>query len=125
MKYVAVHNLTCAKTAPISAEYCASFLTQLRGLMFRSSLAADRGLLLVQGSDSRINSSIHMLFMRFDITAVWINAKKEVVDVKLARRWRPAYFSRGPASYVLEAPASRLDDFHIGDQVRFEEIWLD
>jgi hypothetical protein len=34
---------------------------------------------------------------------VWINSDMQVVDKVLARSWRPAYFSKQPAKYVLES----------------------
>jgi uncharacterized protein len=121
MKFVLIHNLTQPKPKPLVARYGDSFLVRLRGLMFRRSLPENWGLLLVQSRDSRLDSSIHMLAMWIDLAAVWITDGGEVVDVRLARRWRPAYFPRRPARYVLEMTVSHLEDFHIGDMVRFEE----
>ncbi|MCE1255774.1 MAG: DUF192 domain-containing protein, partial [Anaerolineae bacterium] len=66
------------------------------------------------------NSSIHMFFMFFDITAVWINAKNQIVDVKLAKKWRPFYASNQPAQYVLECHPSLVTNFKIGDQVEIK-----
>jgi uncharacterized membrane protein (UPF0127 family) len=122
MQHVLIHNLSQTQAQPVSARYCASFFCQLRGLMFRRSLPPGEGLLLVQQRDTRLESSIHMLFMRIDLAVVWINSAGEVVDVRLARRWRPAYFPRRPACYILEANTARLDDFKVGDRVRFEEV---
>jgi len=89
--------------------------------MFRRSLPENWGLLLVQSRDSRMDSSIHMLAMWIDLAVVWITDSGEVVDVRLARRWRPAYFPRRPARFVLEMAIAHLEDFHIGEKVRFEE----
>ena len=61
------------------------------GLTFRRSLAPQEGLLLVQRNDSRVEATIHMFFMWIDLAVVWINMDNEVVDVQLAKRWRPAY----------------------------------
>lgn len=122
MHWVAIHNLTLSRVAPIQARYCASFFCQLRGLTFRRHLPPDQGLLLVQGCDSRLDSAIHMFGVYFDLAVVWINQDEEVVDVKLARRWRPAYISKRPARYVLELAAERLHDFRIGDQVKIETL---
>ena len=124
MKLVTVHNLTRPKPQPLAAGYCVSFLCRLRGLTFRRSLPQNWGLLLAQRRDSRVDSSIHMLAMWIDLAVVWITDAGEVVDVRLARRWRPAYFARRPARYVLEMAAEHLEDFHIGDKVRFEETNL-
>lgn len=116
-----IHNLDKPDHTPLSAIYCKSFLCQLRGLTFRRSLSSDEGLLLVQGQESVVGSSIHMLFMWMDLTIVWINASLKVVDVKNARRWKLAYFSREPACYVLEISVENLDRFKIGDQLVFEK----
>ncbi|MCC6297758.1 MAG: DUF192 domain-containing protein [Anaerolineales bacterium] len=101
-------------------EYCDTFLTQLRGLTFRPLLPRDGGLVLVGRRDSRLDSSIHMLFVSFDLCVVWINAEMKVVDKILARSWKPAYFSKYPAKFVLEIDPDRWGDFEIGDAVEFQ-----
>ena len=117
-KHVLVLNQTrTIDTAP-RVEYCDTFLTQLRGLTFRPRLARDEGLILVGRRDSRLDSSIHMLFVNFDLAIIWINSEMKVVDKALARSWRPAYFPKQPAKYVLEIHPDRLDDFVIGDTVQ-------
>jgi uncharacterized membrane protein (UPF0127 family) len=101
-------------------RFCASFLCQLKGLMFRSGISREEGLLLVGRHDSRLDSSIHMFFISFDLTVVWINSELQVVDKVLARPWRPAYFSKQPAQYALELHPERWGDFEIGDTVQFK-----
>jgi uncharacterized membrane protein (UPF0127 family) len=61
-----------------------------------------------------------MLFVWIDLAVVWINTAQQVVDVRLARRWRPAYLPARPARYVLEISPEHLEDFCIGDQLHFE-----
>jgi uncharacterized protein len=121
MQQVIIHNKTQPRNKPIRAGFCSSFLCRLRGLMFRKSLGDYEGLLLVQPKSDRLDSAIHMLFMNFDITAVWIDNQQQVVDVKLARRWRPAYFPAKAARYVLEIHPSRINDFQAGDQLSIEK----
>jgi uncharacterized membrane protein (UPF0127 family) len=125
MKQVLVNNLSRQVEQPVKAVYCTSFLCRLRGLMFRRMLSDLEGLLLVQSKDSRVDSSIHMMFMRFDIGVLWINQAFEIVDVCLARQWRPAYFPKYPARYTLEMRPERLNDYQIGDKVQFDEIEMD
>jgi uncharacterized membrane protein (UPF0127 family) len=120
MQQVYIYNLSRPQDTAVAAKYCASYLCRLRGLMFRRSLPADEGLLLVNSRQSRMDSSIHMLFVWVDLAVVWINAANEVVDVKLARRWRSMYTPSRPAKYILELAAQRLEDFKVGDQVKFE-----
>jgi uncharacterized membrane protein (UPF0127 family) len=121
MKTVRIVNQTQPTAKPIIAKYCQSFLCQLRGLMFTPELPANEGLLLVQGSDSRMNASIHMMFMRMDLAVIWINSDYSVVERVLARRWKLGYVPKTPAKYVLETSVANLNDFNIGDKVCFEE----
>lgn len=104
------------------AQYCASFLCLLKGLSFRKSISVNWGLLLVHPSENRIESSIHMLGMKFDLGIIWINADGEVVDKKLAKKWVSFLFPRHPAKYVLEALPVHMEDFHVGDRLKFENI---
>jgi uncharacterized membrane protein (UPF0127 family) len=123
MKYIKIVNQSHPPSKPILAKYCQSFLCQLHGLMFTKSLPDDHGLLLVQSSDSRINSSIHMMFMWMDLAVIWISSEYSVVDLVLARRWKMAYLPKRAAKYVLETGVSHLSDFNIGDIVRFDETY--
>jgi len=102
-------------------KYCDTFLTQLRGLTFRPRLSLDEGLLLVGTRDSRLDSSIHMLFVAFDLAVIWINSEMQVVDKIIAKSWRPAYFSKQSARYVLEIHPERWGDYEIGDMVQFKD----
>ena len=90
--------------------------------MFEKDLPENGGILLDEHSESKVNTSIHMLFMNFDITAVWIDSKQRVVDVKLAKKWGLAYFPKSPARYVLEISSQHLNDFHEGDQLEFVHV---
>lgn len=118
--YIAKHN---SELTPIlKVKWCRSFFSRFLGLMFRSSLPEGEGILLDQGRDSRVDSSIHMFFMRFDIAAIWVSSAGVVVDKCLARRWRPIYLPRKAARYVLEANPSLLKAIDIDDQLVFNEI---
>lgn len=118
MKNILILN-TNRPEVKIKAAWCQSFMSRLKGLMFVRSLDSDSGIILVDSFESRINTAIHMLFMNFDITTVWIDSKKQVVDVVLARKWAPFYVSKKAAQYVLELGAQHIDSFHVGDQLTF------
>jgi uncharacterized membrane protein (UPF0127 family) len=107
---------------PIQAIYCDTFLCRLRGLMFRHEISHGEGLLLVQNRDSKADSSIHMLAVFMDLAVIWIDSNLFVVDVILAKSWRPAYFPAYPARYTLEIHPDRITDFKVGDKVSFNEI---
>lgn len=117
--YVSIENNNRGITGPVRIRYCDTFLKQLRGFTFHPRLSRDEGLVLVGTRDSRLDSSIHMFFVSFDLCVVWINSQMQIVDKVLAKSWRPAYFSKQPAKYVLEVHPDRWDEFQIGDTVQF------
>jgi uncharacterized membrane protein (UPF0127 family) len=117
---VFVRNLNKPMLTPARVEYCDSFLCRLRGLMFRTRIDRDEGLLLVEKKDSRLDSSIHMLFVNFDLAVFWIDSGLVVADKIIAKSWRPAYFPKADAKYTLELHTDRWDDYEIGDRVEIK-----
>lgn len=122
MRRVIVINKTRLSAPVVNAIYCDAFLCQLRGLMFRRSLDRQEGLLLVQKHDSKIEAAIHMLFMWINLAVVWIDTAGQVVDVRLAQRWRPVYIPRSPARYILEMHSDLIGEFEIGDRIEIGDI---
>ena len=121
-KFIHVRNLDFPKQTPLQIKYCESFLCKLRGLTFRAELAPDEGLLFVYKRDSRVDTSIHMLFVSFDIAVIWINSSMQVVDKVLAESWKPAYAPKEAAKYILEIHPDRLDEFEIGNKVELQDV---
>ena len=101
--------------------WCDSFFSRLRGLMFRRALGESEGIVLVETHESRLDTSIHMLFMFFSIAVVWLDCKFRVVDVCLAKPWRLFYAPRTPAQYVIESSPVLLGKISIGDELIFEK----
>lgn len=102
-------------------KMCVSFLCHLKGLMFVRQLSSDQGLLFVTSSESRTNTTIHMLFMFIPLGVIWMDKNGRVVDKKLAMPWRPMYAPQAPAQYYLEANVDVLEWVNIGDILRFDE----
>jgi uncharacterized membrane protein (UPF0127 family) len=125
MNIIEITNTTRPLIRPINANYCDGFFCWFLGLMFRRTLEPEEGLLRAGKRENLSDSTIHMLFMFVDLTVVWLNDARQVVDVKIARRWRLFYAPQSPAKYVLELPVDRFDEFQIGDQLQFDENHLD
>jgi len=87
--------------------------------MFRTGLDRDSGIVLEVNPPGVVNASIHMFFMRFDITVIWIDQNMKVIDTNLAKKWRPYFAPKTSASYTIELHRDRLSDFHVNDQVEF------
>jgi uncharacterized membrane protein (UPF0127 family) len=118
-RQVQIQNQSRALDQPLWAGYCGSFLCRLRGLTFRSHIAVNEGLLLVQRQENRADAAIHMLAVFMDLAVIWINANCAVVDSVHAKAWHLAYVPKRPAKYVLEIHPSRITDFEIGEKVTF------
>jgi len=121
-RIIHVNNLNKPVEHPARVGYCDSFHCRLRGLMFRTRLLPDEGLLLVEKHDSRLATSIHMFFVPFDLAVFWINSEMTVVDKVIAKSWRPAYFPRAGARYTLEIHPTHWGDYEIGDKVEFKNV---
>ena len=102
-------------------KWCDSFGSKLRGFTFRRALSPADGLVLVEKSDSRLTTSIHMFFVFFNLGVIWVNEAGEVVDSLVARPWRPSYAPQSPARYVIELHPSLLEQVQIGDHLQFLE----
>ena len=86
--------------------------SRMRGLLGRASLDADEGMLF------RPASSIHMMFMRFTIDAVFLDRELVVVDVvRSLKPWRMA--SRRGSKVVVELAEGAADAAGVrsGDQL--------
>ena len=119
MQSVRIENTARKSETEITLILCQNYFSRLIGLMFRKKLGKDQGILIDQGRDSILGSSIHMFFMNFDLTVVWVDTTQVVRDVVRAKRWRPAYLPKAPARYVLECHADLIDSFSQGDQLIF------
>lgn len=101
----------------LELKVCDTFFSKFRGLMLTKELPQDGGIMIVEKAESKVNTSIHMMFMNYDITVLWLNKEMVVVDKVLAKKWALFYGPKMPAQYILEIHASRFDDFEVGDKL--------
>ena len=121
MKTVRIEKSSSPQTA-LSVKYCDTFLSKFVGLMFSRELKQDHGILLVEKKESRINTAIHMLFMNYDLTVLWLEKDLTIVDKVLAKKWRLFYIPAKPAQYVLEIHRSKYLEFEIGEKLIFQDM---
>ncbi|MFL5912014.1 MAG: DUF192 domain-containing protein [Gaiellaceae bacterium] len=102
-------TVVCARCAVASTP-----LARMRGLLGRSSLAPDEGMLFTR------TGSIHMFFMRFAIDAVFCDRELQVLEVARGLRpWRTAA-ARG-AKVTIELPAGGAAGLEPGDRLVLDE----
>ena len=101
----------------IYVKYCDTFFSKFLGLMFSKKIEPDEGILIVENNESRIATSIHMMFMNYDIAVLWLDRQMVIVDKVLARKWCPFYISKVAAQYVVELHSSKFSEYSIGEQL--------
>ena len=118
MKIVKIRKSSSPFTV-VNVKYCDTFFSKLIGLMFSRKLKHDYGLVLVENTETRINTSIHMMFMNYDLTVLWLDKQMAIIDKVLARKWVPIYIPKKPAQYVIELHRSKFSEYSIGDKLIF------
>ena len=103
--------------AVVNVKYCDTFWSKFIGLMFSRELKPDYGIVLVENNETRINTAIHMMFMNYDITVLWLDKQMVIIDKVLAKKWVPFYFPKKPAQYIVELHQSKFSEYSIGDQL--------
>lgn len=97
-----------------------TFLEKFSGLMGKKETEVDYALLFEWEEEKRMERSIHMLFMKFPIQAVFLNRNKQVVDVATLTPWMGNYTPKKKCQYVAELPAKWGKKVKIGDNWNFD-----
>ncbi len=95
-----------------TVETADGFIARARGLTFRRSFP--EGHALAFRFRTCRPRALHMLFVPFDIDALWL-VEGEVSEVARLHAWTG--FGRARADTVIELPAGGADDVAIGDTV--------
>lgn len=109
----AVHERS-GKALANDLEMPQTFVGRGLGLMFRRTLEPGRGMWIAPCN------SIHMMFMRFPIDAVFLDSKERVKKVfRTLPAWRGVVWVVWGAHSVLELPPGSTDgiDLQSGDQI--------
>lgn len=112
-------NQTTGESLARRVTKCDTFWRRLRGLMFRRRLSSDEAYLFVFGNESVVAASVHMVFVFYPIALVWLDRKRQVVDVRLAQPFHPYYAPQKGAQYLVEGAPGLLDRVRMGDRIGF------
>jgi len=111
-----IQNETQGKELCRTMEHARTFLTRLKGLLFRLSIPSDHGFLLWQ------TNSIHMFGMLFTIDVVFLDSGGKVLKL-CPRRWPfPLPVVSWGATYALELAKDSIErsGLKVGDQLRWD-----
>lgn len=108
-------NITREQIVVEHLDLADTWWTRFRGLMMRRALPPDAGLLIEPCT------SIHMMWMRFPIDAIWLDSERRVAKVS---RGIPPWIglARGDkgSHAVVELPRGAADSVQPGDQLAIE-----
>lgn len=112
-----IRDLTQDAELVANAQVADNPWTRFRGLMLRGPLPPGQGLVI------KPCGSIHMMFMRFAIDAVFFDKDGRVTKVASGvRPWIGLAFGGRGAKGVIELPRGAAADVAIGDQLEFETL---
>ena len=93
------------------------FFSRLMGLMFREDAKFPLLFEIPQKVNSRKRSSIHSLFMRFDIVLVFIDGNNLVYEITDLAPWN-YYVPEKSAKYIVEFDKKEFNNcLKIGDEI--------
>ncbi|MFB6073267.1 MAG: DUF192 domain-containing protein [Halobacterium sp.] len=105
-----------ARTLASTVDTADSFLVQARGLMFRRSIPDDYA--LVFDFADAASRDAHMVFVPFDIDALWVE-NEEVQHATTLSAWTGRDEAR--CDTLVELPAGAASDVRVGDRVWLED----
>ncbi|MDD5615805.1 MAG: DUF192 domain-containing protein [Candidatus Methanoperedens sp.] len=102
-------------------ETCRTKISQMFGLMFRSSIPSDYATIFVMKKPSSVG--IHMLFMRFPIDVIFLDEEKNIIGLSHLKPWT-GHSSMKNVKYVIETNPGAIGKYKlsIGGKMEFEDV---
>ncbi len=110
-----LRDLATGETIADELNYARGVVSRTRGLMMRGELKTGAGLAI------HPCSSIHMMFMRFPIDAVFYDKDGRVTKVaRGVRKWTGLAFGGKGAKGVVELPVGAAETVEAGHHLQFD-----
>ncbi len=120
-------DVTFPNGKKVAAETMLRDIDQMRGMMFRDSLAPDRGMLFVHTAEG--NYAYWMYQCRIPLDIIWMSHDQRIVEISAntppcpskAAHECPSFGGHEKARYVLELAGggAALYGLHVGDALSF------
>jgi len=88
-----------------------------KGLMFEEKKDFNYALVFEFPRESRIGTSLHMIFVFFPIDVLFLDKEKRIVDKATLRPFIPNYTPKKAAKYVIEMPIGKAKSVKIGQKI--------
>lgn len=98
-----------------------SFFKRFLGLMFKSNCEYPLLFEIPQDIKIKERSSIHSLFMRFELALVFIDENHLIYEIADLKPWE-YYVPKKPAKYIIEFDKKEFEnyDLKIGDEIELK-----
>jgi uncharacterized membrane protein (UPF0127 family) len=120
-------EITFPNGKAVVAETMLRDVDQMRGMMFRDSLAKDRGMLFVHPKEENVPYWMYQVRIPLDI--IWMDHDRKIVEISAntpactsnTSRDCPSYGGHEKARYVLELAGggAGMYGLHVGDTLNF------
>jgi len=111
----------------VKVEVMSKEQDMMRGMMFRDSLPANRGMLFIHGSPGKYRYWMYQVRVPLDI--LWMDRQHQVVEISAntppcqekSAQQCPNYGGSAPAMFVLELASgvAQKNNIKIGDRIEF------
>jgi len=92
----------------------------MKGLMFEDKKKFNYALVFEFPSESKLGSSLHMLFVFFPIDILFLDKNKTIVDKVTLEPFTPNYTPKKAAKYVIELPKDKAKGARIGQKAEWQ-----
>jgi len=115
-----LYNVTRKKIIIKKIKFADTEAKQAIGLMFSRKSKFNYCLIFSRPTSSILGSSIHMMFVFYPISVIFLNERKKVVDIKKKVIPFLFYSPKKPAKYILELPIeTNLNSVKLNDMFKW------
>ncbi len=113
-----LYNVTQKKKIIGKTKIAETLFSKALGLMFYPK-RHDFALIFTFFTESRILTTVHMLFVFFPLDVLFLNSEKKVVDKKTLKPFTLSYSPKKAAKYFIELPEKKASGVKIGDKLKW------
>ncbi|OUJ19230.1 hypothetical protein AMET1_0884 [Methanonatronarchaeum thermophilum] len=90
-----------------------TYLTRMKGLMFKLNPPDDYAMVFIFKEEKEVN--LHMLFVPFNITALFLDERDRVRKISKLEAWRGR--AKGVAQKIIEIPEKNYKEVDVGEKL--------
>lgn len=100
-----------------NTKFARTTLQRTKGLMFEEKKNFNYALIFEFPIESRIGTSLHMLFVFFPIDVLFLDKTQKVVDKTTLEPFIPNYTPKKAAKFVIELPKGKTKGIKLGQKI--------